>query len=419
MVELIQGIQELLLTLALGGLIGLEREFGRQVLKKEYPFGIRTTILICFIGLLFVYLGEAIDLTTSVITGLVSVIILSVTTYVVRSKKYNSYGLTSHAAIIISYIIGVLVGFKQYLIAIIIAVLTTALLGFRREIHSIIKLMNRSELKASIEFLIIIFIIFPLMPDNYIDPFGVFNPFRFWLLVASISTISFVSFLCVKSSLNGLNLTGLLGGLISSKITTVKLASLVKENEGLLKQSFNGIILSIASSIGLALAITMIALPNYALLSRVFLPLFASTAIILLFSIKRVKKEHQHINIKSTFSITSSIKFALLLLAFIYLFTLISDLIDPSLVYVAVLISSLVSNPASVASITSLAAAGKLSIPVAANLIVFACVISLLDKIVYVKIGRNKKLNKMIIKSTVAWAIIIMGLLLIQNYLLP
>lgn len=419
MFNVIQSIQELLIATALGGLIGLEREFGREVQKKAYPFGIRTTVLLCILGLLFVFLGELINLTVSIVTGLASVIILSVSSYIIRSNDNKAYGLTSHAAIIISYVIGVLVGFGEYLIAISVAVLTTALLGLKKEIHSFIKLMTRSELKSAIEFFIIAFIILPLLPDTYIDLFSIFNPFKFWLIVVSISTIGFISFLSLKASARGLSLTGFLSGFISSKLSAVRLASLVKEDPSLREPAFNGILLSIASTITLAMIISFIGFFNLSLLSYVFMPLFISTVIMLLFFIKKASPAKHSIKLERAFSLANSLKFAILLFLFIFIFTFTSKFIDQSLIYVAVLISALISNLASVASITSMAASGQISLPVAGNLLVFACIISLLDKMVYVKAGRDKKLNSMVMRSTIIWALIIISLLFIQNYLMP
>ncbi len=416
MVELLTALLGVLLAVCLGGLIGLEREYWRKKKHMELPFGIRTTILISLIGLIFVFLGEFIDINVSIALGLVTVLILVVSNYFTRSRSHL-IGMTSYFAIIISFLIGLLVGFSQYLVAVIISVVTTGFLTVKHELHGVVKLMNLKEIRSTIEFAALAFIILPLMPDAYIDPFKVFNPFRFWLTVILVAGISFFSYITLRIVKNGLAVTGFLGGFISSKLTVNSLAIKVRLDKNLRQDAFNGMILSMASNISFCILISLFNYNGMELFNYVFLPLFISTAVMLLIFHKNTKGYHHEVKYDNPFSIVPALKFAFLLFIFIQAVTLTSEFINPNLVYVIILLSSLVSVYASVASISSLMASGSINFMLGVNLFVFACVISLLDKIIFVKSSRDKKLISKMIAVSLSWTTLIICILIIENYL--
>lgn len=415
MVELFTTLLDVLLSVCLGGLIGLEREFGRKRMHKELPFGIRTTILVSVIGLIFVILGEFIDISISVALGLLSVLVLIVSNYFTRSRQ-RLIGMTSYFAIVISFLIGLLVGFNQYFIAVIISVVTTGFLTLRSELHNVVNLMKLKELRATIMFAVISFIILPLLPNTYIDPFKVFNPFKFWLTVILVAGVSFMSYITLRIVKNGLSLTGLLGGLISSKITVNNLAKKVKGDKSLRQDAFNGMILAMSSNMIFCILISLFTNPDINLFNFVVLPLFLSTALILLVFHKNTKSYHHAINYDNPFSLAPALKFAFFLFIFTQVVAFTSELINPNLVYVVILLSSLVSVYASVASISSLMASSSISFMLGVNLFVFACVISILDKVIFTKASRDKKLINKMIRASVAWTTIIIVILIVENY---
>ncbi len=84
---------------------------------------------------------------------------------------------------------------------------------------------NNNNLITFTKFLFLTIVILPII-DN--QNFGIFaiNPFKTWLVVVAVSTISYSSFLLqrVIKGKGGITLVALLGGAYSSTITTVALA---------------------------------------------------------------------------------------------------------------------------------------------------------------------------------------------------
>ncbi len=415
MTDLFVALLEVLLSVCLGGLIGLEREFGRKHLHKELPFGIRTTILVSLTGLVFVFLGNFIDKSVSIALGLMTILVLVVTNYYTRSRQ-RLIGMTSYFAIIISFLVGILIGFKQYFTAVIISVVTTGFLTVRRELHKIVRLMDLKELRATIAFAIIAFVILPVLPNTYIDPFKVFNPFKFWLTVILVTGLSFISYIALKIVKNGLSITGLLGGMISAKITVDNLARRVRVDKDARQDAFNAMLLSIASNITFCILISLFTYPDYSLFNYILLPLFLSSSATLMLFYRSSKKHHHTINYENPFSLGPALKFSFLLFAFTEIVAFTSKLVNPNLVYVVVLLSSLASVYASVASISSLMASSNISFMLGVNLFVFACVISILDKSIFAKVSRNKKLVSSMLKATVLWATLAIAILIFENY---
>jgi uncharacterized membrane protein YhiD involved in acid resistance len=118
MVDSILVFGQLVFSAALGGLVGIEREFGRRV-KKSIPIGVRTMIFISLLGTMSTMLREWIDPTLLVIVGLAGVIILSAISYHERCEDSGERGLTTYVAAFVTYLVGVLIGLNEFLIAVI------------------------------------------------------------------------------------------------------------------------------------------------------------------------------------------------------------------------------------------------------------------------------------------------------------
>lgn len=103
--------------------------------------------------------------------------------------------------------------------------------------------------------------------------FSAINPYRIWLLVVLVSAISFVGYLLIKvlRSDAGIGITGLVGGLASSTVTTVSFATRSKEAQQWSRSFAVAIVL--ASSVMFPRLCLQIAIVNMELFQRTFLPL--------------------------------------------------------------------------------------------------------------------------------------------------
>ena len=85
------------------------------------------------------------------------------------------------------------------------------------------------EILTFTKFLLLTFVILPIVPNKDYGPFAV-NPFKSWLIVVAISGVSYGSYLLEKlaKGKGGVRLSALLGGLYSSTFTTVVMAKEAK-----------------------------------------------------------------------------------------------------------------------------------------------------------------------------------------------
>jgi uncharacterized membrane protein (DUF4010 family) len=96
------------------------------------------------------------------------------------------------------------------------------------------------------KFLVISGIILPLLPDTVISEYIPISPFKFWLAVVVVSSISYLSYIIKKFVFpkNGILITGILGGMYSSTATSVVLARKSKDENIAVNQISASVILA-------------------------------------------------------------------------------------------------------------------------------------------------------------------------------
>lgn len=237
-----------LLSLALGLLIGLERE--RNPRAKA---GLRTFALTALLGTLCAMLSEQVGSPWLLVVGFAAVGAIIVTAYLGDSPPEAEPGTTTEAALLVSYILGALVWEGQQELAITLAIITTVLLYFKPEMQGIARRLTRRDLVSMLQFAVLSFVILPILPDRDFGPYHAFNPHQTWLMVVLISGISLAGYVALRlfGQRYGTLLLGLLGGLVSSTATTLVYARHGRSHDELLP-----------------LAATVIALANLVVLIR-------------------------------------------------------------------------------------------------------------------------------------------------------
>jgi uncharacterized membrane protein (DUF4010 family) len=131
-------------------------------------------------------------------------------------------GTTTVAAAGVAYLLGALAGLGEAPLATALAILVTALLYFKPELESVTAALNREEQVSMLQFLVITFIVLPILPDQAYGPYAVLNPRQIWLMVVLIAGVGVASYVAMRivGERHGVLLTGLLGGLVSSTATT-------------------------------------------------------------------------------------------------------------------------------------------------------------------------------------------------------
>lgn len=214
-----------LITLGIGLLVGLEREYAKRVVDREEQFaGVRTYPLIAMLGFISALLGDLYG-PSFLVVGFAGIIILVGATYVMMAKA-SSYGITTELAGIIVFLLGALVFDGYILLATTIAVLVVSLLTLKVRLHTFIATLSPGDIRAFIQFTIISALVLPFLPRGGFGPSGVWDLHEIWTMVILVTGISLAGYLLAKllGSRKGTLLEGLVGGLVSSTAVALSLS---------------------------------------------------------------------------------------------------------------------------------------------------------------------------------------------------
>lgn len=210
------------LTLALSFLIGLERE--EHVYNRYYIFGgVRTFPIIGLCGYLMARLSDG----NILFVGLGAAILGSFLwlSYKKKVDQTASAGMTSEISGVFTFLLGALIFRGALWEATALAVIVLLLLELKVDLESLARKIPSEEVFTFTRFLLISAVILPMVPNKELTPIPI-NPFRIWLIVVTISTLSYGAYLMEKifGGKRSLLLTAALGGVYSSTSTTFVLA---------------------------------------------------------------------------------------------------------------------------------------------------------------------------------------------------
>ena len=266
---------KIVLTLFLCFLIGLEREEHRAA-GQQYRFGgVRTFPLIGLIGYAMALLSGNQMLPLTFGFGVIGAFLWL--SYRHKLESSNEAGVTTEISGLVTYVIGALVSRDQWWIATTIAVLSMLLLELKEFLENLTTKIPGIEILTFTKFLLLTFVILPVVPDKDYGQFAV-NPFKAWLIVVAISGVSYGSYLLEKLSQGkgGARLSAMLGGLYSSTFTTVVMAKEAKTAGA--PHTYAGGIL-IASGVMYLRFLALIGIFNRELMDRLLIPFLVLGAI--------------------------------------------------------------------------------------------------------------------------------------------
>jgi len=307
-------IQQIGTAVLLASLIGLERERKYQDDGHCGVGGLRTFLLIGLLGALtFILSNVSIWFFVALTVGFLAFIIAS---YVIASNKDTG---ASWIAAILVYLIGVFCGMQEYLLATVVALLVLAVLYFKSPLHALAKKLNKKEFISTMKFIIIAFVVLPLLPNVWIGPYEFFNIYVIWLMVVFISGISFLSYIAIKlfGTKRGIGITGFLAGLISSTALTLSFSGESRKNKNIINPYVVAVL--VASSAMFFRILFEVVVLNASLLRLLIIPMLVM-GIIGLFSavvfwFKKggkisEKAKNKAIKMESPFSLKPALKFA-------------------------------------------------------------------------------------------------------------
>ena len=218
-----------LVALALGFLVGLERESTKIEEQKMVFGGVRTHPIIGLLGFgcaWFYKIGAVLMLPV----GLLSIAALTSIAYIAKIKV-ERYGSTSEISALLTFVTGALALLVDVWIAMAIGVVNTILLSEKAALESYVERLNKVEFLATIKFLLVTVIILPVLPDQEYTPFKL-NPTSIWKIVILVCTIGFVGYFLSKKfgQKIGMWLSGALGGVISSTALTLAVGRIARKD---------------------------------------------------------------------------------------------------------------------------------------------------------------------------------------------
>jgi uncharacterized membrane protein (DUF4010 family) len=243
--NLIEWTDELrfLVAIALGFLVGLERESRGGSISARITAGVRTYTLVSLFGFGCAWLYR-LNIEFIIPVGLIVIGGMLLASYLAKQKS-GAVGWTSEIAALLTFIVGILSLLADIWIPMALGIFTTLLLSEKAGLEQYIDKLDKSEFLAVVKFLLVTLIILPALPDKYYTQFQL-NPYRIWQIVILVSSIGFVGYFLMKKFGDkvGLWLSGLMGGIVSSTAVSIAMGNIAKSNNHLAKRAFQATVLA-------------------------------------------------------------------------------------------------------------------------------------------------------------------------------
>jgi uncharacterized membrane protein (DUF4010 family) len=260
-------------ALAIGLLIGAERERRKGRGPLRAPAGIRTFAITCMLGAVSLELGGGVLLAvaTASLAGLITISYF-------RTRQQDP-GMTTEAALILTLLLGAL-AMREPALASALAVVAAILLAARSRMHHFVRsILSESELHDALIFAAAVIVVLPLIPNRYMGPYGAINPRTIWKVVILMMSVSAAGYVAVRvmGARVGLPLAGLASGFASSTATIGSMGAQAQQWPALARPAVAGAVLStIATICELAIVLAAISPP---VLWRLKVPLLAAGAV--------------------------------------------------------------------------------------------------------------------------------------------
>lgn len=351
-------------SLVIGGLIGLQREFSYDHPERELAAGVRTFALICLLGCAGALLS---DLAGSPwIFGILLLIlgVLFSVSHLIESFQ-RAYGLTTEVSAVLTLLVGAIAYWGDYKLAIALGVAITVLLSAKAEMSRFVLNLTRSDVYATLKFAVISAIVLPILPNHPFGPppFAIFNPFQIWLLVVFISGMNFVGYILIKvlGAQKGIGLTGLLGGLASSTALTLSFTQRSRDNPALAGPFAFGII--VAWTVMFFRVVAEVMVVNRALIGVIWEPVLAAVCAglgycLILFLRQRRGGGMGEVDFANPFELGPAVKFGLIFTAVLLISKAAHLYMGKTGIYLSALISGLADADAVVLSLAQLSREG-------------------------------------------------------------
>lgn len=406
-------ISPFLTATIIGLLIGIERERAKNKDGSKSTLGARSLPMIGLLGAIMA------SITT---IGIPIIITISICIIIIfneirwdRDSKQIRIGGASCIAAMLTYVLGYL-AFTNAQLAVILGVVVFGILATKNSLHRFARTgISKKEMTAVLTFLVSAFVILPLLPNEFIDPWGLIQPTRIWLLFVLIAGVQFFSYIALRHIGNkwGMLLTGLFGGFVSATATTLSLALKLKSQPKDLNIITGGIILSEVSSLVIQLLVVSVIATDLPIELLLLLVIPAVIGIIIavgltLFSGNTDSEKTGNIKLKvsNPISLKSTLTFAFLISLGLIIIALASRYLGTTGVYATSALGGLASLRVVTFSVSELVNSGEMLASVAAISILLAMTTNMIVKLIIIIRAGSLKL---FIISSICFILMLLG----------
>ena len=259
-----------LAALAIGLLIGAERERRKDEVDSHRPAGLRTFAITALLGATAAMLGP-----TVVVLGGAFIASGALIGYARAAAERD---LTAEVALMAVFLLGAMTH-DRAVAALAVGVVIAALLGYRKQLHRLVReVLTEQELLDGLAFAVAAACVLPILPDRALDPWGLVNPFTLWRLAVVVMGLSGLGYIAQRlvGERHGLIVAGLASGLVSATAAVAAMAGRSRA-EGEARATAAGAVASLLSSVVYMAA--LIGTVSPALLGRLW-PSLAAAAIV-------------------------------------------------------------------------------------------------------------------------------------------
>jgi uncharacterized membrane protein (DUF4010 family) len=245
----------LLVALAIGLLVGTERQRRSDADHPELAAGIRTHALIALLG------GVAALAQSLAVTIAAAGFVFGTTLVGYARSASEKPGQTSEVAAVATFALGYL-ALSMPRAAIIAGLAMTILLAARAPLHAFVqKSLTRRDLLDGLTFLVAALVILPIVPDRAIDPWGLVNPYALWRLAVVLMGLSALGYVAQRSlgPRFGLIVAGFVGGFVSTTVTIAAMGTRSRNDEQLVAPVAAGALAAMLGAITYLFALLAVA----------------------------------------------------------------------------------------------------------------------------------------------------------------
>jgi uncharacterized membrane protein (DUF4010 family) len=357
---LVPPILNLVSAVAIGALIGAERERRKGDGPARSAAGIRTFTVTSIAGAVAFTLGGV---------ALLAVVTASVAAMVTVSywrRQDQDPGLTTEIVLVLTALLGGLC-IQSPQIAAAIGVTLTVLLYVKAWLHNlVISVISKDELGDALIFAAATLVVLPLVPDRQMGPYLALNPHSIWIVIVLIMGISAAGYVAVRlfGSRFGLPLSGALSGFISSTATIGAMGARASKSGDLLAGCVAGAVLSTVATIAqTALVVAATSMPT---LSSLSVPLLLAGGAAVSYGAAFTLLAFRHAGRDAAqtggaFSLKTALTFGSILAVILVVSAGLQESLGESGVLLAAVVAGLVDTHAAAISVASLVVSGKVT----------------------------------------------------------